>query len=190
MTNWTPPSETDLSQVAALATRPENRAYFFDRLENPRWVAALAKLGVFNSPPSPVPAEDLESLEPVANPVVMRTMLECVQALPSEQFQRLVPKIVEWITDPSANEFIGLFDDEASSVIASLVSSGNISQGFDVARAVLKLERRLGSSLTTFGLGVQGCPRKDLAGPGRHRRLGRPEVLLVATYHCNQILKA
>ena len=44
-------------QVQTLSTRPENRAYFFDRLENPNWVDALHKAEFF-TPPDPVPAGD------------------------------------------------------------------------------------------------------------------------------------
>ena len=51
MSDWTPPSPAELDQQAALAIRPENRAYFFDRLENPEWVSALSRRGVFDATP-------------------------------------------------------------------------------------------------------------------------------------------
>ena len=143
MSDWTAPSQAELDQLAALATRPENRAYFFDRLENPEWVSALAGLGVFDAPPDPVPADEpgyvqlppwpegrylvrmaplapdavaavLKKSRPSANPRVTGILLECVQALPSERFQELAPKIVEWVTDPTAAQFIDDFTDEAA----------------------------------------------------------------------------
>ena len=128
MNDWTAPSDSEFARVAALATRSENRAYFFDRLENPKWVSVLADEGVFDDPPDPVPADEpgyvrfppwpegrylvrmapaapdavaavLEKSRPSANPTVTAILLECVQALPSAQFRRLAPKTVEWITN-------------------------------------------------------------------------------------------
>ena len=53
MNDWAAPSDAELDRVAALATRGENREYFFQHLENPKWVSALAGEGVFNDPPDP-----------------------------------------------------------------------------------------------------------------------------------------
>ena len=47
MTSWSRPSEPELSEVEALAIRPENRRYFFDRLENPNWVSASGAARLF-----------------------------------------------------------------------------------------------------------------------------------------------
>jgi hypothetical protein len=37
--------------------RPEQRRYFFERLENPEWIEPLRERGFFNGPPSPVSKE-------------------------------------------------------------------------------------------------------------------------------------
>ena len=171
MNDWTAPTDAELAQLKMLATRFANRAYFFDRLENPKWVSALAANGVFNDPPDLVQADEpgyvrfppwpegrylarmapvepdaveavLEESRPSANPTVTATLLECVQALPSEQFRRLAPKTVEWITDPAADGFIDHFADKAASAVCRLVSEGKIQQGLSAARALLRLERR------------------------------------------------
>ena len=47
MPSWAPPTAEDIQQVALLAARPEVRAYFFDRLENPNWVDALHEADFF-----------------------------------------------------------------------------------------------------------------------------------------------
>ena len=175
MSDWTPPSQAELDQLAALATRPENRAYFFDRLENPDWVSALARRGVFDAPPDPVPADEpgyvqfppwpegrylvrmaavtpdavavvLKNSKPSANPRVTGILLKCVQALPSEQLQVLAPKIVEWITASVAAEFIDRFADEAATVTCRLLREGKVRQGLKAAGALLWLERRPGGS--------------------------------------------
>src|SRR5215218_8583312 len=54
--SWAPPTAEELDRLAVLSARPENRAYFFDRLENPNWVRDLAQRGFFANPPGPVPA--------------------------------------------------------------------------------------------------------------------------------------
>ena len=175
MSDWTAPSDAELAQVVTLATRFENRAYFFDRLENPEWVPALAKRGVFDNPPSPVPADEpgyvqfppwpegrylarmatvapfavaaaLEPLPPSANPIVTRILLECVQTLPGEQFQELAPKTVEWITDPASAEFMDYFADEAAAAISRLVREGKVKQGLRAAKALLWIDRRSSAS--------------------------------------------
>ena len=175
MSDWTTPSDAELAQVVTLATRFENRAYFFDRLENPEWVPALAERGVFDNPPSPVPADEpgyvrfppwpegrylvrmapvapdavaavLERVPPSANPYITRILLDAVQALPGEQFRRLAPKTVEWITAAEATQFIDYFAEEAATAIARLVRADEFERGLRAARALLWLEPRSGAS--------------------------------------------
>lgn len=171
MNDWAAPTDVELAQLKVLATRFENRTYFYDRLENPKWVSALADEGVFDDPPGLVEADEpgyvrfppwpqgrylarmapvapdavaavLEKSGPSANPGVTAILLECVQALPSEQFRRLAPKAVEWIADPSAAAFVDHFADEAASAVCRLVGEGEIEQGLSAARALLWLEHR------------------------------------------------
>ena len=185
MSDWTAPSRAELDQLAALATRPENRAYFLDRLENPEWVSALAGRGVFDAPPDPVPADEpgyvrfppwpegrylarmaplapdavaavLKKSRPSANPRVTGILLECVQALPSERFQELAPKTVEWITAPTAAEFIDNFADEAESAISRLVREGKVKQGLNAAKSLLRLECKSGGSGNSPSDGILG----------------------------------
>jgi hypothetical protein len=58
MRSWAPPTAKELDRLAVLCARPETRAYFFDRLENPNWVNDLAQRRFFANPPDPVPAEE------------------------------------------------------------------------------------------------------------------------------------
>lgn len=171
MNDWTAPTDAELTQVAALAKRFENRAYFFDRLENPKWVRALADEGVFDDPPDPVPADEpgyvrfppwpegrylarmaplapnavaaaLESVSPSENPTVTRILLEAVQGLPDDLIGRLAPNIVEWITATEATHFIDHFAEEAASVIAHLLRVGELEEGLSATKALLALDRR------------------------------------------------
>ncbi len=175
MNGWTVPSDTDLDQVSALVTRPENRNYFLDHLENPEWVAPLARRGFFGNPPSPIPADEpgyvqfppwpegrylarmapatpdtvaevLESVLPSENPHVTRILLQAAQGLPDEQFQRVATKCVEWITAAEAAIFAKHFADEAAQTIVRLARAGKAKQGLKAAKALLRVESRPGGS--------------------------------------------
>ena len=84
----------------------------------------------------------LEKSRPSPNPRVTAILLECVLALPTEQFRRLAAKTVEWITAPTAAGFIEHFDDQAASAVARLVRDGKVKQALAAAKALLRLERR------------------------------------------------
>ena len=175
MIDWTVPSDADVDQVSALATRPENRSYFFDRLENPEWVPALARRGFFGDPPGPVPADEpdyvrfppwpegrylarmatvapdalaevLESIAPSENPNVTRIVLQAAQGLPDDQFRQLAPKCVEWMTAAEATTSVEDFADEAAQAIARIARAGKIRQALKAAKELLRIERRPGSS--------------------------------------------
>ena len=167
MNAWSLPSETQLAEIEALAIRPENRRYFFDRLENPNWVSPLAQRGYFGEPPEPVPgdeaghvrfppwpegrflarmapeapdavAEVLRSLPQSSNPAVTRIVLEALDALPDEQFGDLAGRVVEWVAAPG----VGYFDDQAAAAVARLFRSGFVEEGLSATRALLALESR------------------------------------------------
>ncbi len=170
MSSWTPPTDEQLAQIEVLAIRPENRAYFFDRLDNPEWVSALADRGFFDGPPDPVPADKpgyvrfppwpegrylarvasaapdavasvLDGLSQSPNPTVTGILLEAAQGLSGEHLRPLAPRIVQWI----AGSFADHFADEAASLVARLVDAGEVSHALKVARELLKLESRSGA---------------------------------------------
>ena len=174
MNDWTVPSEADVGQVVAHAAWLERRTYFFDRLENPEWVSALGKRGFFDAAPDPETADEpgyvqfppwpegrylarmaplaplavaevLKKSPPSANPWVTRVLLECVQALPSEQFQELAPQTAKWITSPTSAPFIDHFADEAAAAVSRLMREGKVKQGLKAAKKLLSLKRRPGA---------------------------------------------
>ena len=165
------PSASELGQLAALAIRLENRVYFFEHLKSPTWVAPLAERGYFANPPDPVPAaepgyvqfppwpegrylvrmaplapsdvtEVLKTMPPSVNLRVTNILLECVQALPSQQFKELAPKTVEWITHPEMS--FGWSVDEVASTICRLLREGKTRQGLKATKALLWLEPHAG----------------------------------------------
>ncbi len=171
MSAWTSPNEAQLDRLQAQAARQENRAYFFDRLENPEWVGPLAKRGFFDAPPGPVHNREqgtirfvpwpegryllrmaplapdavlavLETLPPSDNPVATQIALEIVGALPDDQFSRLAPKVLEWLEVRMDFRFRDQFADEAADAISRLARIGEVDMGLRIAKALLRLERQ------------------------------------------------
>ena len=169
MSAWTPPNESQLDLLQAQAARQENRAYFFDRLENPEWVRPLAKRGFFNAPPGPVHNREqgtirfvpwpegryllrmaplapdavlavLETLPPSDNPVATQIALKIVGALPDDQFSRLAPKVLEWLEVRLDFRFRHLFADEAADAVSRLTRIGEVDLGLRIAKTLLRLE--------------------------------------------------
>jgi hypothetical protein len=58
MRSWHAPTEAEITAALARLGQPQERAYFFDRLENPLWVQPLRKAHAFAHPPDPIPADD------------------------------------------------------------------------------------------------------------------------------------
>src|ERR1700733_2720345 len=54
MPSWKTPTTEEVERAVALLTRPEQRRYFFDKLQNPRWLPLLEQRGFFNEPPKPI----------------------------------------------------------------------------------------------------------------------------------------
>jgi hypothetical protein len=57
MKSWKTPTPDQVNRAVALLGRTEQLRYFFDRLENPLWLEALAKKGFFEHPPPVVKDE-------------------------------------------------------------------------------------------------------------------------------------
>ncbi len=165
MRSWAQPTADDISRVQALAARPENRAYFFDRLENPLWVVPLADAGFFADPPAPVPAGEpgyvrfppwpegrylarvaSSAAEPVAavlrgvprseNPTVTRHVLEAVGALDDPGLRAVSARIGNWLEGP----FVVHFADEAVAVVVRLFQIGEVDAGLAATAILLAVQ--------------------------------------------------
>jgi hypothetical protein len=176
MPSWAPPTAEEIHQVALLAARPEARAYFFDRLENPNWVDALHEAGFF-TPPDPVPAGDgyvqfppwpegrylaraavlapaavsavLTALGLQANPAATRALLEAATALPDEHLTDLAERVVEWVSGPHPD----YFSEQAVVIIRRLLAIE--PHGLEVMRALLEIRpdpRRAEKAASTDGI--------------------------------------
>lgn len=54
MRSWKTPTPKQVESAIGLLTHPEQARYFFDRLENPTWIAFLEARRVFAAPPAPI----------------------------------------------------------------------------------------------------------------------------------------
>src|SRR2546425_9347707 len=57
MKSWKTPTPEQVARAIALLGHLEHRRYFFDRLENPNWIALLRDRGFLSTPP-PVVRDD------------------------------------------------------------------------------------------------------------------------------------
>lgn len=164
MSSWTPPTADELDRLAVFAVRPENRAYFFDRLENPAWLKPLAERAFFNSPPAPeaagegyvrfpawpegrylarvggqiprVTADVLLLVPPSENPRVVAALLDAVADLPREQLEAVSGRVPDWLETAYPEYFV----DEAAQVIKALVESGLVGRGLQGLETLLRVQ--------------------------------------------------
>lgn len=163
MSSSRPPTDDELNRLTVLATRPENRAYFFERLDNPAWLEALAQRSFFDSPPEPesagegyvrfpawpegrylarvasdaaeAAAQVLVNIPDSGNPRVVSTLLDAASRLPPEQLDRVSGRISDWLESPYPEYFI----DEAAQLAESLMSSGMVGRGLSVVESMLRV---------------------------------------------------
>lgn len=164
MKSWTPPTAKEIDHVAALSVRSENRAYFFERLDNPEWVLPLSSRGFFESPPPPIAAPEpgyvrfppwpegrylarmassapenvagvLATIGSSENPTVTRLLLEAVVALPESLASSLAEQVRDWITGPHAD----FYADDAATVVLHLVNAGEVGYALEIVSSLLEV---------------------------------------------------
>ena len=159
--SWAAPNVDILQRLESFINRPESRAYFFDRLENPMWIAGLRERRVFENPPNYELGDDrfllwpeggylvrmaplvpdevssiLRELPRSDNPTVTRSLLEAAHALPQEHLRRVAYKVADWVQGPRADYFA----DEAASVICRMLRARKVKQADRAARSLLSLK--------------------------------------------------
>jgi hypothetical protein len=164
MKSWTPPTAEELDRVAALSARSENRAYFFERLDNPEWVAPLSERGFFENPPPPIAAPEpgyvrfppwpegrylarmassapedvagvLITMGSSENPTVTRLLLEAVASLPESKAAGLAGQVRVWIAGPHAD----FYADDAATVALHLVNAGEVRSAIEIVSSLLQV---------------------------------------------------
>ena len=178
MRSWTTPTPEQIEKVKAMGVRSENRTYFFDHLENPKWVMPLADAGFFREAPE---AETLDedqirfppwpegryltrvaSIDPKAvsqvlrqmttssNPAVTRLQFTAAVELPDSAIVDLADKIVELCQAPHLNYFA----EDAAAAIGRLAvaatESSELNRAFKAAKSLLDIHES--SSIQDLGI--------------------------------------
>src|SRR5450759_4216171 len=63
MPSWKTPTNEEVERAITLLARPEQRRYFFDKLQNPRWITSLEAHSFFNNPPSPITDDKKQTIQ-------------------------------------------------------------------------------------------------------------------------------
>jgi hypothetical protein len=128
MRSWKTPTPEQVDKAIALLAHPEQRRYFFDRLENPHWLEPLKQKGFFRNPPAVVRDEEKGTVrfppwpesrylarmamhDPVKvlevalsietdNVRVHEDLLDAALGMPAEMAAKLVPNILSWMQSP------------------------------------------------------------------------------------------
>ena len=178
MKSWTPPTGELVNQFIELAHKSENRSYFFTRLQNPEWVAALQERGFFVDLPSSYTDKEtgdirfpqwpegiylarmasvvpdavvavLESLESTNNPLITRHILEIAESLPDSHLQHISSQIIESLQSEEMS-YAYKYVDEAVQLISRLIEVGKIDDGLTIARKLLTVRTDSRHSETTI----------------------------------------
>jgi hypothetical protein len=165
MKSLLPPTAEELDRVAVLCARPESRAYFFDRLDNPEWVSALAARDFFANPPAPVAAAQegyvqfppwpegrylvrvaarapeavsavLQTVGDSENPTVTRTVLDALANLPDAALQSLSSRAEKWIAQPFADHYA----DSATTVVQRFLKAGLVNEALRLVSILLDVK--------------------------------------------------
>jgi hypothetical protein len=147
------PTPDTIDRAIALMSHPEQQRYFFERLDQPTWLAALEEKGMFQQLPVQTtdpdrgitsyydwPAGRYLARMAVAEPTrvaKVRPMLESAAALPAEDSKALVPKIALTLNSPS-----WFSADLAGALALKLASGGQDRAALRILKALFNVAPR------------------------------------------------
>ncbi len=163
MKSWKKPTPKQIDQAIAMLIHPQQRIYFFNRLENPEWIEPLKRKGYFQNPPKIIedagqgtvkfpmwpqsrylarmaketPKEVLEIAQDIEsnNPRIYEDFVDAALQMPSEQAVQLVPKFINWIEKSLYSSF--LFPEKVADLIIHLAKGGKHKKALELARTLL-----------------------------------------------------
>lgn len=163
MKSWKTPTPEQVDRAIASLAHPEQRRYFFDRLENPRWLDPLEKKGFFRKPPGIVKEEAERTVrfppwpesrylarmaphEPAKvigivqnieteNPAIQEDLLEAILAAPPEMGVELISKVLTWIE----NNYGMLRPEKFGDLISHLAQDDKVESAISIAHSLLKV---------------------------------------------------
>ena len=164
MKSWNAPTPEEVARALALLAVPERNRYFFDRLENPKWVAPLRTKKVFSSPPQPIvneaegtvqfpvwwasrwlarmaalaPQEVLETALTIKteNVYIWADLLDIALALPAELSARLVPEAKRWLN----SNYRVLIPEKLGKLVVHLAQHGEVQPAGSLASELLDVK--------------------------------------------------
>jgi hypothetical protein len=163
MKSWKTPTPEQVERAIALIIHPQQSSYFFNHLQNPKWISPLKKKGLFKNP-SPVAHDSSEGTvsfpawaesiylarmaqhEPKAvleiansteteNPRIHRDFVEAALQMPPEEAVKMVAKVKTWIESPYSS--FALLPDKVGALIVHLANGGQVKKALDLARSLL-----------------------------------------------------
>ncbi|MEW6490936.1 MAG: hypothetical protein AB1589_00060 [Cyanobacteriota bacterium] len=163
MKSWKTPTPEQVEKAIALIVHPQQSSYFFNHLQNPKWISPLKKRDVFKNPPQairdssegtvsfPAWAESsylarMAQHEPKAvleiaihteteNPRIHRDFVEAALQMPPEEAMKMVAKVKTWIESPYSS--FALLPDKVGALIVHLAKGGQVKKALELARSLL-----------------------------------------------------
>jgi len=151
-----------VEQAVALLVHPQHFNYFFNRLQNPKWIEPLKKKGFFKNPPQIIPdasqgtvnfpmwAESrylarMAKHEPntilkialeteTDNPSVHADFVDAALQMPPQIAVQLVGKVKTWV---ESSYSLNLLAEKIGALIVHLAKGGQVKKALDLARSLL-----------------------------------------------------
>lgn len=166
MKSWKTPTPEQVEKVVARLGHPEQRRYFFDRLENPSWIEPLKEKGFFDTPPQAIRNEERETIRfppwfvsrylarmasqaPEAvldiilhipdtdNVRVHEDLTDAALAMPAELAAHWASKEAEWIETQEV--LLSLLPEKLGDLIEHIAKGGQIREALYLANALLAI---------------------------------------------------
>lgn len=178
--DWTEPTGQELDLVLGRLGNEQHRRYFYERLQNPRWLPRLRERGVFASPPQPWTDAEGETRLPrwpegdylarmapadpdlaveianaargTPNSLVHNAFVEVALAAPAPQSARLVPLAREWLDSPYRG---WLSTHRLAEWVGHLARGGQGKPGLTLARMLIEIRRGDTPARTGRGRGTR-----------------------------------
>jgi hypothetical protein len=157
---------TQVEQAIALLIHPQHFNYFFNHLQNPKWIKPLKDKGFFQNPPQVVEDANqgtisfptwsqsrylaqMATYEPntvfkiaqeieTDNPWVHEDFVNAALKMPPQVAVQLVRKVKAWI---ESRYFLDLLADKIGVLIVHLAKGGQVKKALDLARSLLAVKK-------------------------------------------------
>jgi hypothetical protein len=176
VTEWSEPTDQQLDQVLGRLGNEQHRRYFYERLENPRWLGGLYARRLFEAPPTPwtdaqgesrlphwpegdylaraaryepeLAVEIVTRARPTSNSLVHRNYVDVALAVPATLSAPLVSLVRGWLESPSRS---WLDPHRLAEWVAYLARGGDAVAALQLAKLLVEVSRSGTASNTGRG---------------------------------------